>query len=530
MLCVDERSFPFDQSDYSGSYIGHPFSNHGLSWSVGQRVELSLWEVPSKQGDWASLCLPPPPPTTKPTVSIEPVKARPWCTGSAPTVSSPRTSTFRCRSGQKATSGPVRRPPGGQRRGANRTYHQFQTTDDDTDEANGSVTVTVLPGPGYDVPAEPHHKATVRVADSDPGPLSASTVTIAADADEITEGQDAVFTITADPAPPFDLPVLLTIDTIGNYGVQSRRGQFIIPAGQTSATHTLPTDNDGVDEPNGMVVGSALCLGNVASAGCAIDFANDLARINVKDNDGGPEVHVSVAPGRITEGQSAVFTLTTDPATLVSQQVRFRVTVAGGDFDALVRGSGPIPQGETGLELSTDIGLSRSFVFHIDTTGDNVDEPNGQVTLTVLPASDYQLPVDDFSTFGIYDNDGLPGSPLGLRVGRMEGESRRRVRWDEHPEVTGYEVHWGRCGTADAADCSGQRAGVHHAGAGAGSGPRLPGRRLQRRRVQRPVAGSPGGVDAAHGQRRAGRGGQARPGQTSCWPARERRTPMARRN
>ena len=75
VLCVDERSFPFDQSDYSGSYIGHPFSNHGLSWSVGQRVELSLWEVPSKQGDWASLCLPPPPPTTKPTVSIEPVKA-----------------------------------------------------------------------------------------------------------------------------------------------------------------------------------------------------------------------------------------------------------------------------------------------------------------------------------------------------------------------------------------------------------------------------------------------------------------------
>ena len=50
----------------------------------------------------------------------------------------------------------------GIRRGTNRTYHQFQTTDDDTDEANGSI--------------------------------------------------------TADPPPPFDLPVHLRISSQGGYG------------------------------------------------------------------------------------------------------------------------------------------------------------------------------------------------------------------------------------------------------------------------------------------------------------------------
>ncbi len=56
VLCVGNRSFPFDQNDFSGTHGGHAFTNHGLTWIDDQQVELSLWEVPSKQGDWASLC------------------------------------------------------------------------------------------------------------------------------------------------------------------------------------------------------------------------------------------------------------------------------------------------------------------------------------------------------------------------------------------------------------------------------------------------------------------------------------------
>ncbi len=57
------------------------------------------------------------------------------------------------------------------------------------------------------------------------------------------------------------------------------------------------------------------------------------------------------------------------------------------------------------------------------------------VTADPAPLSD--LPVH------LYDNDGPPSSPSGLRLGRLEGESRLAVRWDEVPEATGYEVRWG---------------------------------------------------------------------------------------
>ena len=64
------------------------------------------------------------------------------------------------------------------------------------------------------------------------------------------------------------------------------------------------------------------------------------------------------------------------------------------------------------------------------------------------------------------NDDGLPSSPPGLRLGRLEGEPRLAVRWDEVPEATGYEVHWGEAGEPARrtawvnARCSRRRAGA----------------------------------------------------------------------
>ena len=147
VLCVGERSFPFDRSDYNSQATAIAFSNHGLSWVDGQRVELPLWEVPSKQGDWASLCLPPPPLT----VSIQPGQGD--HTGgrgrSVPAPRQPYPHGGPPGSGVVSTDGDFGADSGvrrvGIRRGTNRTYHQFQTTDDDTDEANGSITADPPP-------------------------------------------------------------------------------------------------------------------------------------------------------------------------------------------------------------------------------------------------------------------------------------------------------------------------------------------------------------------------------------------------
>ena len=93
-----------------------------------------------------------------------------------------------------------------------------------------------------------------------------SQVEISAGSD-VTEGGDAAFTVTATPAPPVDLEVSVDVSQSGDFakaGVWKRPndGSFLgkwqpwigrhtvtIPAGETTATLTVPTKNDLIDEP-----------------------------------------------------------------------------------------------------------------------------------------------------------------------------------------------------------------------------------------------------------------------------------------
>ena len=73
----------------------------------------------------------------------------------------------------------------------------------------------------------------------------------------ITEGGDALFTVSASPAPSANLTVTLTVadDATSDFLGTSHQGtqSVVIQAGQGSATLTLPTVNDGTDEPDGSV-------------------------------------------------------------------------------------------------------------------------------------------------------------------------------------------------------------------------------------------------------------------------------------
>ena len=139
-------------------------------------MELSLWEVPSKQGDWASLCLPPP--DASPEIRIEPVKATIregegvvyLLRANGILTEDPQVPVSVSTDGDFGAGSGVRRV--GIRRGTNPTYHQFQTTDDDTEEANSSVTAALRSGFGYEIAAAPGNQAMVRIVDNDPGLLN----------------------------------------------------------------------------------------------------------------------------------------------------------------------------------------------------------------------------------------------------------------------------------------------------------------------------------------------------------------------
>ena len=97
--------------------------------------------------------------------------------------------------------------------GTNIEYYNITIQNDDTEEADGSVIVTLASGAGYTIGTP--SSATMTVEDNDVTP----EVTIAAVADTVAEGDSARvrFIITADPAPYENMQVQLNIAQTGDF-------------------------------------------------------------------------------------------------------------------------------------------------------------------------------------------------------------------------------------------------------------------------------------------------------------------------
>ena len=97
------------------------------------------------------------------------------------------------------------------------------TVDDGTDEPDGSVTATVVAGSGYTVGRA--DAATVKVTDNDPPAPRVPVVTARAVSDDVCEGADAVWTLTATPAPASSLTVHFSLSYRPSFGLR-----FLIPS------------------------------------------------------------------------------------------------------------------------------------------------------------------------------------------------------------------------------------------------------------------------------------------------------------
>ena len=98
------------------------------------------------------------------------------------------------------------------------------TTDDSTDEADGSVTATVGGGSGYRVSTSSQGGATVSVADNDDGGASVLSV---ADG-RAREGEDWLMPFTVRLSPPAAHAVEVTVSTrASKWGQAGTTGQWI---------------------------------------------------------------------------------------------------------------------------------------------------------------------------------------------------------------------------------------------------------------------------------------------------------------
>ena len=237
------------------------------------------------------------------------------------------------------------------------------TTDDATDEPDGSVSVTLADGDGWT--AGDPASGTVAVRDDD---AALPVVTLSAGA-AVTEGGYAVFTLTASPAPAADLSVSVTVAATGDWGVTAGTQTVTIPT-TGSATLTLATADDATDEPDGSVTatvddGSGYTVGASASGTVA-----------VRDDDlPPPAVTIAAMAGSVTEGGNAVFTLTADRAPSADLTVTLAVSENGEGDHVAASDEGP-----ASVTIPKD---ATESVFTLATVNDDLDEPDGAVTVTV---------------------------------------------------------------------------------------------------------------------------------------------------
>ncbi len=250
--------------------------------------------------------------------------------------------------------------------------------------------------------------AALAALEAPPETLPAVTVSAGAD---VTEGGDAVFTVTANPAPAAELSVTVTVAASGEFGVTA--GTQTVPIPTTgSAVLTLATANDEADEPDGSVsvtvaAGNGYTVGDPASGTVAI--ADDDAPL--------PVVSIAATAASVTEGGAAAFTLTADRAPEADLPVTLAVAETGDGDHVAADDEGPatavIAKGTT------------TAVFSIATVDDDAHEPDGAVTVTLTAGEGYTVAVapGDAATGTVTDNDAVGGAVLSVADAEVtEGE------------------------------------------------------------------------------------------------------------
>ena len=246
----------------------------------------------------------------------------------------------------------------------------------------------------------------------DTPPLTPPEVTIAANAASVTEGGDAVFTLTANPAPAADLAVSVTVATDGDWGITAGTQTVTLPT-TGSATLTLATTDDAADEPDGSVTatvqaGSGYTVGTSASGTVA-----------VRDDDlPPPVVTIAAKAASVTEGGDAEFTLTADRAPAADITVTLAVSETGDGDHVAAADEGPatvtIPKDAT------------EATFAVATVNDATDEPDGSVSVTVTACAGCTVGAPASASVEVTDDD-APSTVPALSVGDSTAKEGARL-------------------------------------------------------------------------------------------------------
>ncbi|QKJ62456.1 Calx-beta domain-containing protein [Flavobacterium sp. M31R6] len=258
--------------------------------------------------------------------------------------------------------------------------------DDSISEGNESVIANITSVVGGCAVENGIQTATVTILDNE------ATPTVSISNPTVTEGANAVFTVSIDVASSVDtvVDVVTATGTAGTSDYTATTTTVTIPAGQTSVTVSVPTTDDIIDEPSeSFTLNATVTSGNTSNTSVA-------GTATITDNDATPTV--SISNPTVTEGVNAVFTVSIDVASSVDTVVDV-VTATGtagtSDYTATTT-TVTIPAGQT------------SVTVNVPTTDDATDEPAENFTLNGTVTSGNTSNTTPFGTATINDNDATP--------------------------------------------------------------------------------------------------------------------------
>jgi len=225
---------------------------------------------------------------------------------------------------------------------------------DDLDEDDEIWTVSIAPdnaaGTNYSI--APINTMAVTIVDSTPSRIPVLSVMVDDRDEQVEEGEDAIFTITADDELSRDAEVRFTL--IGSaqegedYPDQDDDTSIVFPAGEIEITVRIPTLQDDRIEPSeNLVFQLKPALGDEYSTADPTT-----ATITIQDEDD-PELTIVGSEITVPEGGAVVVTIRADEAPSRDISVDYQVggtATMGVDFQVLT-GTVTFPAGRTEVDL-----------------------------------------------------------------------------------------------------------------------------------------------------------------------------------
>ncbi len=229
------------------------------------------------------------------------------------------------------------------------------------------------------------------------------------------EGAVATFTITAEVIPAESITIYYTVsenspnDGDGDFLNESEEGDknqlLVFRSNNDSVDITIPLENDMTPEDNATIsieLTTDQSTDLVADRSYMVSASQNTASVQVIDDDNENPQIIVTAGTSVEEGSPATFIFSANSSVDLPVDIEFNVNLEG-NF-TLWR----IPQSFT---LTTE----RSGILMIATHDDEIHEPEGSITVSIVATQDYGI-LDglDADTVTISDNDLAPDDPNRL--------------------------------------------------------------------------------------------------------------------